>query len=90
MQRLSPFFINFPREMANNETGNFKEERSCKILQRVGVVDDNQVPNISPDTDCTPDYYPRKQIFSIIIKVIIDGKLLFLDVGSHSIPCQYA
>ena len=89
MQSLSPLFMNFQREIANKAIENFKEETNCKILQRVGVVDDSHVPNMPPDTDCKPDYYSRKQMFSIDIQVVVDGKLLFLDVGSHGIPWEY-
>ena len=88
IQWLSPLFINFPDEKANKTIENFKEETNSKILQRFGAVDENHVPNISPDTDCKPDYYPRRQMFSINIQVIVDGRLLFLDIGSRSIPWQ--
>ena len=65
-----------------------KRKTNSKILQRFGAVDENHVPNISPDTDCKPDYYPRRQMFSINIQVIVDGRLLFLDIGSRRIPWQ--
>ena len=54
-----------PREIANKATENFKEETNGKILQRIGAVDSNHVPIMSPDTDCKPGYYCRKKMFSI-------------------------
>ena len=72
---LSLLFVNFPREIENKANENFRAGSKCKIPQRVVEVDGTYVSMISRDTDCKPDYYCRKQIFSINTQDTVDGKL---------------
>ena len=52
----------------------------CKIPQVVGAIDGTHVPIISPNTDSKPDYYCRKQMYSINTQAVVGGNLLFLDL----------
>ena len=45
--------------------------------QLVGVIGGTHVPILSPDTDSKPDYYCRRQMYSISSQPVLDRKLLF-------------
>ena len=70
LSRYERFFIKFPEAIVK-----FRESENCIIPQALGVIDATHVPILSPDIESKPDYFSRKQVYSVNTQAVIGSNL---------------
>ena len=59
-----------------------RESENYIVSQTVGVIDTTRVPGLAPDIESKPDYFKRKQEYSVNTEAVIGNNLEFLSVGT--------
>ena len=83
LSRYERFFIKFPvnRRDTVEAIVKFRESENCIIPQALGVIDATHVPILSPDIESKPDYFSRKQVYSVNTQAVIGSNLEFFSVA---------
>ena len=78
----APRYINFPKTRRETTEAiiRFREDYNCIIPQALGAIDATHIPIIAPAGESKPDYFSRKQHYSINTQCIVGDNLKFIDV----------
>ena len=84
LSRYERFFIKFSvnrRDIAEAIV-KFRESENCIIPQALGVIDATHAPILAPDIKSKPDYFSRKEKYSVNTQAVIGSNLDFLSVAT--------
>ena len=75
-------FIKFPVKRRDTAEAivKFRESENCVIPQALEVIDSTHVPILAPNIESKPDYFSRKQEYSVNTQAVIRSNLEFLSV----------
>ena len=84
LSRYERFFIKIPlnRKDTAEAIEKFRESQNCIIHQAVELIDATHVPILVPGTDSKPDYFSRKQVYSVNTQELIGNYFKFLSVAN--------
>ena len=84
LSRYERFFINFSvnRRDTVEAIVKFRESENCIIPQALVVIDTAHVSVSAPDVESKPDYFSRKQEYSVNTQALIGSNLEFLSVAT--------
>ena len=78
------FFIKFSinRRDTAEAIVKFGESKNCIIPKALGVINATHVPILASDIESKPDYFSRKQEYSVNTQAVIESNLEFLLVAT--------